>query len=111
MTFLDLHPRHLAELKRILSLYLPQDEVWAYGSRVRGDNHETSDLDLVVRGRSSQKIPAHTLTRLRNAFSESNIPILIEILDWARIPESFREEIGQDFRVVQTGDIRKEEAL
>jgi uncharacterized protein len=103
MTFLDLHPRHLAELKRILSLYLPQEEVWAYGSRVRGDNHETSALDLVVRGRSSQKIPVNTLIQLRNAFSESNIPILIEILDWARIPESFREEIQQDNRSVQEG--------
>lgn len=32
-------------------------EVWAYGSRVSGEAHEGSDLDLVIRMHNLQKIP------------------------------------------------------
>lgn len=37
---------------------------------------------------------------LRDAFSESNLPILVDIQDWSRIPDSFREEIERSGVVV-----------
>jgi hypothetical protein len=37
--------------------------------------------------------PQNNLPRLRAAFIESNLPMLVDILDWARIPEPFRREI------------------
>ena len=46
---LSMQPRHLALLRQLLQQLLPHAEVWAYGSRVNGDGHEASDLDLVVR--------------------------------------------------------------
>ena len=33
------------------------------------------------------------VAHLRDAFSESNLPILVDVLDWAQIPDSFRQEI------------------
>lgn len=51
------------------------------------------NLDLVVRNPHNPMISAHNLGEVRDAFSESNLPILVDILDWARIPDSFREEI------------------
>jgi hypothetical protein len=42
---------------------------------------------------------------VRDAFSESNLPILVDILDWARIPDSFREEIERVGVVVFAGGV------
>lgn len=33
---------------------------WAYGSRVTGESHEASDLDLVLRGRGLEPLGAFT---------------------------------------------------
>lgn len=37
-------------------------EVWAYGSRVNGDAHEGSDLDLVIRTPDLRKMPVDVLS-------------------------------------------------
>lgn len=37
--------------------------------------------------------PHPCLPRLREAFAESRLPILVDVLDWAGIPEEFRAEI------------------
>jgi len=38
------------------------------------------------------------------AFSESDLPIPVQIVDWARIPAAFREEIEAGYVVVQPAD-------
>jgi predicted nucleotidyltransferase len=92
---LDLRPEWLAIVRRILADYLPDAEVVAYGSRVNGTAHAGSDLDLAVRNRLNPLLPVRNLGKVRDVFSESNLPILVDILDWAMIPDSFREEIGR----------------
>ena len=37
---------------------------------------------------------------LVEAFQESSIPILIQVHDWARLPESFHHEIERDHVVL-----------
>ena len=37
---------------------------------------------------------------LEAAFEDSNIPILIQAHDWARLPESFHEEIERRYAVL-----------
>ena len=100
---LALRPRHLAMLRALLQQHLPQAEVWAYGSRVNGNGHDASDLDLVVRQPNDLKRQTPELGETQEALSESNLPIRVEILDWARIPASFHREIEQAYVVVQTG--------
>lgn len=68
-------------------------EVWAYGSRVTGSAHEGSDLDLVILTPDRKKLPLDTLMELKEKIRESNIPILVELFDWARLPESFHKNI------------------
>jgi predicted nucleotidyltransferase len=96
-------------IQRILAIHLPEAEVIAYGSRVNGASHDGSDLDLVVRNPLNPQLPVSNLGEVRDAFSESNLPILVDILDWARIPESFREEIERSGVVVFPGDVEKQE--
>lgn len=68
-------------------------EIWAYGSRVTGTAHDGSDLDLVIISMDGKKIPIDILTELKEKISESNVPILVELFDWARLPESFHKNI------------------
>lgn len=98
---LDMRPQHLALLRELLQQHLPQAEAWAYGSRVNGDGHEASDLDLVVRQPTDLKQETPQLGEMREALVESNLPIRVEVVDWARIPASFQREIVQAYVVVQ----------
>lgn len=62
-------------LKALLQKYLPDCEVWAYGSRVNGGAHEGSDLDLAVH--NVQDFNAYL--DCIEAYRESLIAILV---DW-----------------------------
>ena len=92
-TQLRLEPRHLTQLQALLGKHLPGVEAWAYGSRVSGMSHDGSDLDLALRSPGLKPIPIGKLSELTDAFRESTLPFLVEAHDWARLPESFREEI------------------
>ena len=88
----------------------PAAEVWAYGSRISGQAHDGSDLDLVVRDPEDPSRPQRDLWELREAFSESEIPILVDVFDWARIPEEFRSEIDRSHVVIWKGSAFGEES-
>ena len=98
---IHLLPRHREQIQALLQEHVPEAEVWAYGSRVNGQSHDASDLDLVLRDPNLQKIDACRLADLSEAFTESNIPFLVEARDWARLPESFHREISRCYSVIQ----------
>lgn len=97
---LRLLPRHRGILTALLRKYLPDTEVWAYGSRVNGRGHDGSDLDLVLRAPGRQEIPLKRLRDFEEAVRESTIPFLVEARDWARVPERFRREIEREHVVL-----------
>ena len=100
---LDLPQKYLAQVKTQLRTHVPHAEVWAYGSRVTGSGHEASDLDLVLRNPKNLLEETGALSDLKEAFTESNLPIRVDIMDWARIPASFHREIERAHVVVQEG--------
>ncbi len=108
MANLDLRPEWLSMIQQILTIHLPETEVLAYGSRVSGAAHDGSDLDLVARNPLNPLVPVANLGEVRDTFSESNLPILVDIQDWARIPDSFREEIERTGVVIFPVDVRKQ---
>ena len=97
---LHLPLRYREQLEALLREHVPGAEVWAYGSRVNGESHEASDLDLVLRSQTLEPLGVEFLD-LKEAIEESNIPILVQMHDWARLPESFHREIERDYVVVQ----------
>ena len=97
---LSLPTRYRRMVEAILCEHVPEAEVWAYGSRIQGRSHDGSDLDLVIRSPSLEPLGAELLD-LIEAFQESNIPFLVQVHDWARLPESFHREIERDYVVVQ----------
>lgn len=96
---LNLNPTDLAILQSILKQYVPNSIVWAFGSRVKGTAHEGSDLDLVIINPADERILQENLSEMREALSESDLPFLVDVLDWAEIPEKFREEIKKHHEV------------
>ncbi|MDI9357723.1 MAG: nucleotidyltransferase domain-containing protein [Phycisphaerales bacterium] len=74
--------------------------VWAFGSRVHGGAHAGSDLDLVIRTASLEKIPRVIFTTLKEKIQESNIPIVVELFDWSVLPESFHKNILEKHEVL-----------
>ena len=97
---IDLAPRYLEEVRKLLAEHLPDAEVWVFGSRVSATAAEGSDLDLVVRSFDDSVTP---LAGLREAFRESSLPFVVELLDWATIPEHFRKEILKNYQVIKKG--------
>ena len=99
---LDLPRPYRKQLEALLCEHVPGVEVWAYGSRVSGESHEGSDLDLVLRSPTLEPLGGEYLD-LVEALENSNIPILIQVHDWARLPVSFHQEIERDYVVLQGG--------
>ena len=100
---LDLPQKYLQQVQVLLREYVPEGEVWAYGSRVTGDGHEASDLDLVLRNSADLHAENRAIHDLKEAFIESSLPSRVDVMDWARIPESFRREIERVHVVLQDG--------
>ena len=80
--------------------------MWAYGSRVNGQSHEGSDLDLVLRSPTLEPLGGEYF-ELIDALEQSNIPILVQVHDWTRLPESFHKEIERDYVVFAEEALRE----
>ena len=101
---LDLRPKDLALVHELIAQCLPPAvALWAYGSRVNGNNHEASDLDLVLRTPDLVPLPAGVLGRFREALTDSNLPIFVDAHDWATLPESFHPRILARYEVLRPG--------
>jgi len=70
---------------------LPERRAWVFGSRVRGTAHRFSDLDLALE--APGPIEPGRIESLLDAFSESDLPILIDIVDLRTVSETFRRRI------------------
>ena len=97
MSRLFLNPRYLDMLLEIFGNYCPNVVIWAYGSRINGEAHEASDLDLVVKSFNDSSKNIYELKELVN---NSDIPIIVDILDYNNIPESFQKEIEKNYIVI-----------
>jgi len=96
---LDISPQHLETVKTILSDFVPDCEVRAFGSRCNGTARKYSDLDLCICGR--EKLDWKLLATLKDALMESDLPFRVDVLDYHTMPEQFRENINKG-EVVQS---------
>ena len=80
-------------MQELLAQHTPHSQAWAYGSRVARRAHEGSDLDLVLRDPANPLRRTAGLHALRDALSDSSLPILVDVHDWADLPAAFRLEI------------------
>jgi type I restriction enzyme, S subunit len=88
---IDISPENWRIVRDILQRYVPDREVWAFGSRAKWTAKEFSDLDIAIIGDTPLSI---ALTAdMREAFQESALPFKVDIVDWANITPSFQQVI------------------
>lgn len=98
---LDLSARHRQKLQTLLTQHTPQAQVWAYGSRVRGQSHEGSDLDLVLRNPANLSQDVQGWDQLKDALQASDLPMLVDVHLWSRLPQAFHANIAAAYVVLQ----------
>ena len=101
ITRLQLGERHLRLLRALLAEYVPDAQVWAYGSRVTGQAHEGSDLDIALRNPANLAVATPNCAALQDALRDSDLPMLVDIHDWAHLPEDFHRNIEQSYVEIQ----------
>ena len=101
MPTLNLASSVLSEIQNVLARVAPQVEVWAYGSRVKNFSHEGSDLDLVIRNVTHLEEKSTLVPVIKRALQESQCPILVDVMDWASLPVTYRQEIEKEYVVIQ----------
>ena len=99
---IDLNPKYLETVQRILTEHAPGCEVRAYGSRVKWTAKDYSDLDLAIIG--SESFSRRRMRQLKEAFEESDLPIRVDVLDWHAIPDGFKKAIAEEYEVIQNED-------
>ena len=96
------------DLRTILNLlvkHVPECEVRVFGSRVTWTAKDHSDLDLVVVG--PEKLERRCVEKLKEAFEESSLPFVVDVMDWHRISSEFQKNIERSFHVIKTPASKK----
>ena len=95
-----LEAEHLNKVQSILQRIVPHYEVWAFGSRVhRRGLKPFSDLDIVLI--SDSPLDVSLYGKIKEAFSESDLPIRVDIADWNLLSNSFKEMIRLEHERIQ----------
>jgi type I restriction enzyme S subunit len=102
---LDLTPDQWRIVHDILQRSVPEYEVWAFGSRARGEAKRYSDLDLAII--TTQPMSLSRSAALAEEFAESELPFKVDIVDWAVASDTFRQIIERQRVVVQKGNARQ----
>ena len=102
MRAIDVGPADLETVRRILREHAPGLEAWAFGSRVSWTARGTSDLDLALM--TAEPLDIARMAALKAAFTESDLPFRVDIVEWASTSESFREVIESDHVVLTRKD-------
>ena len=73
---------------------------YAYGSRAKGTQRPTSDLDICFMGSIPYAVQAH----IEEDFEESDLPFTVEVADFNLMPEDFKRTISKDLVFIQQGN-------
>lgn len=96
---IDLEPRDWVDVVRILHEQVPGIEVWAFGSRAKHTAKPYSDLDLALI--TQQPLSLERMAAITEAFATSDLPIRVDVVDWASTSDAFRQIIVKNKVVVQ----------
>jgi len=95
---IDLSPEHVTIIRNILKTEVPGIEVRVFGSRINGKAEQYSDLDLVLVGK--EKLDWKLIESVKDAFSESDLPFMVDVVDWYAVSDEFRGVIEGSYEVL-----------
>ena len=92
---LDIRDEHAAIVRDILRRHLPPEvQVFVFGSRVHGGARPYSDLDLALEW--IRPLGLDLIGQIAEAFSESDLPYKVDIVDLATVDPAFRARVAAD---------------
>jgi len=95
MARVSLLPKHRRLVRDILAEHLPPAaRVWVFGSRATGRAWRYSDLDLAID--AGRRLTLDETARLAEAFSDSDLPYKVDVVDWHAIDARFRQIIAKE---------------
>jgi predicted nucleotidyltransferase len=83
---------HRRLVLNILRAHLPgSTKAWVFGSRATGRARRYSDLDLAID--AGRQLTLDDIARLAEAFSDSDLPYRVDLVDWHDIDDRWRQII------------------
>jgi type I restriction enzyme S subunit len=83
---------HRRLVLNILRTNLPRStKVWVFGSRASGRARRYSDLDLAID--AGRLLTLDEIAELTEAFSDSDLPYKVDLVDWHNIDDRWRQTI------------------
>lgn len=101
---IDITKEQRKTLIGLLRRFIPDVEVWAYGSRVKWTARPNSDLDLVAFTTPAQN---PLVAELKEALAESDLPFLVDFHVWDEVPERFHEIIRKEYVIFQDAAVNQ----
>ncbi len=92
---IQIEDNYLRIVRAILAQY--PYTFYAFGSRTKNQARRLSDLDLCV----MESIPGNIKVLLEEDFEESDLPFIVEIVEWDSCAQDFRDRIRPDFVLLQ----------
>ena len=88
----DLPRGHERLVLNVLRAHLPPNtKAWVFGSRATGRARRYSDLDLAID--AGRRLTLDETASLAEAFSDSDLPYRVDVVDWHTIDDRWRQTI------------------
>lgn len=103
MAKIDLRAQDQARINQLArETFSPGTEIRAYGSRIKGTNHDASDLDLTVLAppEMDEHDALEQVDQFHQALVDSCIPIIVQVSAWSRLPARFQQRIDERYEVL-----------
>ena len=91
---IQLQQKYLTLLTKILKAHLNKQQVYVFGSRAVHSAKKHSDIDICLVG---DKLSFQEVAKLKDVFSESDLPYFVDIVQKASLSDDFYASIEKDF--------------
>lgn len=81
-------------VRSIISEFAPEAHIFIFGSRADGSAKPYSDLDIALK--QQHPIDKKAINRIIIAFSDSDLPFRVDVLDWHTLTPEFKRIIEAD---------------
>ena len=95
---IDLKKDELSIVKNTLDRHLQHVDYFVFGSRAKNTAKHYSDLDIALVGR--EPISLKILSALEEDFAESDLPFMVDLVDWQRISSEFQDKIKSEWKKI-----------
>lgn len=93
------HDKYMEVCKQIVMNQVDQDKylVFLFGSRVHQHHRSFADIDIGILGNGP--VPAALIENIREAIDESIVPYPVDIVDFYRVSQEFKEVAVQNIEI------------